>query len=192
MFLNRNFNNVVGVTGLLALTLSASIALAEVKETMKIKVSTDDGVSETVTIENLAVGESEVFVTESGQEVFVTRLDDMLQLELGDRVIDVRLPDIKAHADHGEGHKIFLSDHDSLHEGADNVWIAGDDDIRVVTSSSKKVVIKTDEDMSAEELEALIDAHSAEVEVLMEGDGLETHDVIVIKKEITIDEEELD
>ncbi|MEM9531519.1 MAG: hypothetical protein AAGA23_11415 [Pseudomonadota bacterium] len=191
MFLNRNFNNVVGVAGLLALTLSASIALAEVKETMKIKVSTDDGVSETVTIENLAVGESEVFVTESGQEVFVTRLEDMLQLELGDRVIDVRLPDIKAHGDHGVEH-IFLSDHDSLHEGADNVWIAGDDDIRVVTSSSKKVVIKTDEDMTAEELEALIGAHAAEVEVLMEGDGLEEHDVIVIKKQITIDEEELD
>ena len=113
MNLFPSLNPVLGVSGLMALALSASMAFAEVRETLKIKVSTDDGISESVTIENLAVGESEVFTTDSGNEVLATRFDDGLELEVNGRVIDVKIPDVSAHSEALHGKHIFLSDSES-------------------------------------------------------------------------------
>ncbi|MEM7703983.1 MAG: hypothetical protein AAF358_00430 [Pseudomonadota bacterium] len=188
-------NPVIGIAGLLALTLSATIAFAEVRETLKIKVKTDDGISETVTIENLAEGQSEVFTTESGNEVLVTRHPDGLEMEVGGRVIDVKLPNVMAHSEGAHGSHVFLSDGEALLDG-ENVWIEhGDKEIKVINSSAHRVVIDTQGDsLSEEEITALIHEHTegmdiqVDVESALDGDG--DQEVIIIKKHVVTVEDD--
>ncbi|MFK7954880.1 MAG: hypothetical protein AB8B96_02200 [Lysobacterales bacterium] len=179
-------NPVLGISGLMALALSANMAFAEVRETLKIKVSTDDGISESVTIENLAVGASEVYTTESGNEVLVTRFDDGLELEVDGRVIDVKLPDVSAHSEARHGKRIFLSDSESLLDGSD-VWIDNDGgEVRVTSNrAAEVVVIGADGDsLSEEELEALIHEHVEEMSIDVDTEHSDGHEVIIIKKKV--------
>ena len=121
MDLNKILNPIIGVAGLLALALSATFALAESNETIKIKVKTDDGIAETVVIENLDIGMTDVFVTESGKEVLVTREEGSLTLEVDGKIIDIKLPNVQSlHLKDVSGHQfahqlMFLSE-DGVHE----------------------------------------------------------------------------
>lgn len=173
MNLNRILNPVIGLTGLAALVLSATFAYAEVKEKMKIKVMTDDGVSETVVIEDLAVGETDVFVTESGKEVLVSRGEEALTLEVEGRQIEVKLPSIHSMNGHGEGHV------------KRRVFVAKDGDAHPLEADeSKQIVIRKEVHghLTDEELQELMD--DIEIDVEVDGDGTQDHEVIMIKKRI--------
>lgn len=128
MQLGNRFNNLIGPTGLFALALSATLAVAESNETISIKVKTDDGLSEAVTIENLAVGQTDVFVTDSGREVLVTRSEDALDLEIDGRNIQVALPHVERF---GSGD----------HHG-DALFITKDESVVVSEGMSKRILIK--------------------------------------------------
>lgn len=206
MNLSKILNPAVGVTGVIALALSATIALAEVKEKMKIKVVTGDGISETVTIDDLAVGASEVFITDEGKEVLITRGEEALTLEVDGRVIDVQLP--RVHSVHGDGtaHKrvMFISDDGDLHEmDGEHVWVDEDKNVTITSDIDHDVMVHGDgnheviirkkvissDDMTEEELDALIE--EIEIDLDIEG-GHGEHEVIVIKKHVKLHEEHSD
>ncbi|MDJ0655974.1 MAG: hypothetical protein QNJ40_17555 [Xanthomonadales bacterium] len=203
MNISKALNPIVGLTGLLALALSAGIALAEVKEKMKIKVVTGDGISETVTIEDLAVGDSEVFITESGKEVYITREEEALSLEVDGRVIDVQLPKVHSVHDMGAAHKrvMFISDEGDIHEvDGENVWV-GDDktirldvdvdahhDVMVHGDGEEQIIIRkqilSDGEIIEEEVQALLESIDVNVEG---GDG--EQEIIIIKKHVELHED---
>lgn len=190
MSLNRILNPVIGVTGLLALALSATLAVAEVKERMKIKVMTDDGVAETVAIENLKVGETDVFTTESGKEVLVTRGEEQLTLEIEGRVIDVKMPQIQSLHEHEPGQiqrRVFISDDGGLHSvDGDHVWVDKSGEETVIEADSEQRVMIHKEvhgHLSDEEMAELMEDVMVDIEI--EGDGTTDHEVIMIKKVVT-------
>lgn len=190
MNLFPTLNPALGITGLLALALSASIALAETRETMKIKVITDDGVRESVTIENLAVGESEVFTTDSGNEVLVSRHDGGLELEVAGRVIEVKLPDVSAHSETLHAKHVFLSEVDSLTDGS--TVVIGDGEVQVHQTSADVMVIDAQGgSLSEEDLQALLHEHAEHMNIEIEaGDD---HEVIIIKKKfVSIEQQDED
>ena len=80
----------IGICGLVGLALSANTTFAgpEVHESIKIAVKTDDGIDETVNIENMVVGDSELITTESGREVLVSRTEDGLELDIDGKLIE--------------------------------------------------------------------------------------------------------
>ncbi len=173
MNLNRILNPVIGLTGLAALVLSATLAYAEVKEKMKIKVMTGDGVSETVMIEDLQVGETDVFVTESGKEVLVSRGEEALTLEVEGRQIEVKLPSIHSMNGHGEGHVKH------------RVFVSKDGDLESLEADEGKQIVIHKEvhgHLTDEELAELMQEVDIDVEV--EGNGGQDHEVIMIKKRI--------
>jgi len=146
MRLGNTFNNLLGLSGLMALALSASMAAAEGNETITVKVKTDDGLSEKVTIRDLEIGATDVFVTESGKEVLVSRDEDGLTLEVEGRNIDVSLPKVAAFGDADAGELMFLSeDHHVLHAGADAVFVTEDEQV-IVDGSEKKIVVHASAD----------------------------------------------
>ncbi len=189
MSLNRILNPVIGVTGLLALALSATLAFAEVKERMKIKVMSHDGIAETVTIDNLKVGESDVFVTESGKEVLVTRAEEQLTLEIEGRVIDVKMPQIQSLHEHEPGQvqrRVFISDDGGLHSvDGDHVWVdkSGEETV-IEADGDQKIIIHKEVHghLTDEEMAELTDDVMVDVEI--EGDGTHDHEVIMIKKHV--------
>lgn len=148
MNMQRLINSAAGLAGVLALALSATFAFAEVKEVMKIKIKTDSGIAETVSIENLGVGESDVFFTESGKQVLVSRFEDAMQMEIDGEVIDVQLPKVHgAHVNvHAEGHegghvvKMKLGD---LHEvESEGIFVTEDDEVLVSEHGFKHVIVR--------------------------------------------------
>lgn len=146
--MQRLINNAAGLAGVLALALSATLAFAEVKEVMKIKIKTDSGISETVSIENLGVGESDVFFTESGKQVLVSRFEDAMQMEIDGEVIDVQLPKVHgAHVNvHDEGHAVrhvVKMKHGDAHEvEGDGIFVTEDDEVLVSEHGFKHVIVR--------------------------------------------------
>ncbi|GJM08653.1 MAG: hypothetical protein DHS20C11_09290 [Lysobacteraceae bacterium] len=157
MSIRKIVDPILGVAGVLALAVSASITTAntEVHEKIKLKVKTDDGVAETVNIENLEVGGGDFFVTESGKEIFVSRTEGGFALEIDGKVIDVPVPkhhgkrvwiekdgeggdhDVFVHKEHGDGqvHKrrmMVVGDGEKVHAHGDSnefVFISDDGDV---------------------------------------------------------------
>ena len=219
MDLNKILNPVIGVAGLLSLALSATLALAESNETVKIKVKTDDGIAETVVIENLEVGMTDVFVTESGKEVLVTREDGSLTMEVDGKTIDVKLPNVESlHMEDTDGHQIakrmmFISEDSELHEisGEGDHFFSCSDDNDECESHGKTVWIDSDDFDGTIDIEGLegdanvfvkrieihgdhdveIDEllHELQVDMEISGDGTEDHEVIVIKRVHKVDED---
>ena len=211
MDLNKILNPVIGVAGLLSLALSATLALAESKETIKIKVKTDEGIAETVVIDNLEVGMTDVFVTESGKEVLITRDEGALTLEVDGKTIDIKMPRIEnLHMEDAEGHQIakhlmFISEdgatHDFSSESDHHFSCSSDSDdcggyakaIRIDSEDfdgemtiedidGANVIVKRFE--LHEEGDVDLDELLSELQVDVEisGDGTEDHEVIMIKR----------
>jgi hypothetical protein len=150
MHLGNTFNQLLGLTGMAALALSATIALAETNETIKIKVRTDEGLSETVSIKNLAEGATDVFTTESGKEVLVSRDSEGLTLEVDGQVIDVALPKVESlSGDNMEHHRVMFMSEDGLkHElDGDNefVFITDDDEVHTSEGIHKRIMVTAGE-----------------------------------------------
>lgn len=157
MSIKKIVEPLIGVAGVLALAVSASVTTAnpEVREKIVLKVKTDSGVAETVNIENLEVGGGDFFTTESGKEIFVSRTEGGFALEIDGQVIDVPVPrhegkriwiekdgdggdhDVVVHKSHGDGsgHKqrmMVIKDGETLHShdaGDEFVFIGEDGDV---------------------------------------------------------------
>lgn len=85
------------VTLIAALAVAATFAFAhdgEAKERFKLKIAPDD---EAIVIDDLEVGQTRQFFTESGKEVVVTREEDGFKLTVDGKEINVDMP----HAPHG-------------------------------------------------------------------------------------------
>ena len=218
MDLNKILNPVIGVAGLLSLALSATLALAESKETIKIKVKTDEGIAETVVIENLEVGMTDVFVTESGKEVLVTRDEGALTLEVDGKTIDVKMPRIEnLHMEDAEGHQIakrlmFISEdgetHDFSSESAHHfscstdsedcgghakaIWIDSNDvdvDVSIDDIDGAHVFVKRIELHEDGDVDLDELLSELQVDVEISGDGSEDHEVIIIKRHHEVHED---
>ena len=203
---SRLINDVVGLAGVLALAMSATLALAEVKEVMKIKIKTDSGIAETVRIENLAVGDTEVFQTESGREVLVTRLEDALKMELDGEVIDVKMPRVHSAHESGDGERHLRFMHKDghgdgqMHESdGENIWVTKDDEVVIDEGGMRHIVIHReggDADHSGDascDIELEFDGDMSEDEIASHieeacvGTGEEVH---VIKRKVIIESSE--
>jgi hypothetical protein len=207
MRLGNILNPVIGVTGLFALALSATIALAETSETIKIKVRTDDGLAETVSIDNLDVGATDVFVTESGREVLVTRGEELLTLELDGRTIEVSLPKVESlHEKDLEHHRIWVMDDGSGKHEIDsdvNVMVIdgetaffGDHELLETDSencefgddgSTKKCVVVKHVELSGDGTHEWTDSDGNHTIIVRDGDGTEVIDVQEILHQAGID-----
>lgn len=183
---------IIGVCGLAALALSANTTFAgpDVHESIKIAVKTDDGIDETVNIENMQVGDSELITTESGREVLVSRTEDGLELDIDGKLIDVALP----HADHeGSGHRMMIISGDDEHhfsgDGADFVIIDEEEESLGDNVIIKRVYKSAEGDFEMEDLHEMIDVEADGVHVIdldvETGDFHEGEDkVIIIKKRV--------
>ena len=216
MDLSRILNPVIGVAGLLSLALSATLALAESNETIKIKVKTVDGIAETVVIDNLEVGMTDVFVTESGKEVLITRDEGALTLEIEGKTIDVKMPNVQAlHSGDSRLHKMmFVSEDSGAHKfsGEGDHFFSCSGDSEDCGSHGKVIVIGSDDldgEMNIEDIDGAnvivkrihlshdgdtdmdMDELLSELEIEVEnlGDGAEDHEVIVIKRQVEIHED---
>jgi hypothetical protein len=221
MDLNKILNPVIGVAGLLSLALSATLALADSNEQIKIKVRTDDGISETVRIDNLEEGMTDVFVTESGKEVLVTRENGSLSLEVDGKVIDVNLPHVESlHLGDADGHQIakrlmFISEDGEKHEfdgegdhffsckddaeecdtHHKTVWIDSDDmsnEMTIDTIDGANVIIKRIDHTMEGDVDVDELLREMEIDVEVTADGTEDHEVIVIKRKVEIHEDNID
>lgn len=109
MNIKNAINNVSALAGVLALSLAVStFAGPQVEEKVMVKVVTDSGDTETIQIENLAIGEHDYYVTESGKEVYIERNDSGYTIDVDGETIDVNTP----HMETGSHHKRIM-----LHEG---------------------------------------------------------------------------
>ncbi len=124
--ITRFLNQGIGLAGLLALALSAGLATADSasnthhKEVITVSFDTEDGSNETVTVINMAIGDSEVVVTESGREAFITRHDTGLDIELGSETVSLELLGLAE-----LGHGLHVGDVDV------NQWINDDGQKRI-------------------------------------------------------------
>ena len=214
MGIRKILDPLFGLAGLAALLISASVTFAEPErhEKVMLKVKTDDGIAETVTIENLEVGESEFVTTESGKEVFVTRDEEGYALEIDGQIIDVRLPHMEGdhtwvHAGDGGQHRkrvMFIDDDANVHEvDGDFVFISEDeennggekvivrkhvitgDDAHFGDLSDCDIEVISDDEFNEDVLVECLGGHGGadvDVDIISEGDGMKK--VIVIKREV--------
>lgn len=221
MDLNKILNPVIGVAGLLSLALSATLSLANSNETIKIKVKTDDGIAETVVIENLEVGMTDVFVTESGKEVLVTREQGTLTLEVDGKIIDIKMPRIESlHMSDLEGHQfanrlMFISEGGHLHDfsGDGDHFFSCSTDSDVCDSHAKAIWIDSaelDGEIVIDDLDGVnvfvkrIELHQGgnvdldelleelNIEIDVMTEGSENHEVMIIKRHVEIHTESED
>lgn len=183
---------VIGVCGLFALALSANTTFAgpEVHESIKIAVKTDDGIDETVNIENMEVGDSELITTESGREVLVSRTEDGLELDIDGKLIEVALP----HADKdGSGHRMMILSGDDEHHfsGDDANFVIIDEDEESLGENVfvKRIYKSAEGDFDMEDLHEMIDIEADGVHVIdVDVDAGDFHEgedkVIIIKKRV--------
>ncbi len=217
MNFKNTFNSVIGLAGLISLGLSASIALAgnamQAHEEIRIAYKTDSGLADTVVIENLAVGDSEVFVTESGEEVFVTRNEDSLDIEVAGETVSVQMLhldglhddahfgdlDVNEWVDEDgnrrvEIHKsmdvtVHCDDGEDCADAHKMVFISDDGDVDVRHADGKVIVTSFGGDVLDDgELEEVL----AELHINHELDHADGEKMIVIKKEIRVESDSED
>ena len=182
----------IGICGLVGLALSANTTFAgpEVHESIKIAVKTDDGIDETVNIENMEVGDSELITTESGREVLVSRTEDGLELDIDGKLIEVALP----HAgEEGSGHRMMILSGDDEHhfsgDGANFVIIDEDEESLGENVFVKRIYKSAEGDFDMEDLQGMIDMEADGVHVIdVDVDAGDFHEgedkVIIIKKRV--------
>lgn len=184
----RFVNQGIGLTGLLALALGTGLASADPdtevvrEEVITVSFDTDDGVNDTITVTNMAVGDSQVVTAESGREAYVTRHDGGLDIEIGGETVTLELLNL-GDLDHG------------LHAGDVDVreWVDADGQkrIRILKDTDMNVTV----DVDCDDMDDCEQVHKVIMIDKQGGAGdmhdMDGHEVIVTSGHHAISEEEL-
>ena len=135
-------------------------------------------------VSDMAVGESETFVTESGRTVDLLRTQDGMEVYLDGELLDMDFENV--HGKHLVIHKDTDVECSSDVEGEcdhDNVFIMAGDDLHAVDGDHMKIISKhveviCDDDEDCEEMVWISDGDDVHVEELHEEDG---HKIIKIR-----------
>ncbi len=103
---------------LLAVVTTVPLVLATEQhhEQFQLHVVTDVGENVSVDFADLAVGETRTIISEDGRQVEVTRFDDYVEMNLGDEVITIDLPDINLESDELSSHVMIVKGSDEEHK----------------------------------------------------------------------------
>ncbi len=133
----------------------------------KVMLKIDGGDTEVLTIDDLAVGETREFTTESGKSVLVARDDSGLVVDVDGKLIEIDTPDF-----------------DSVNPGQHRVMVMEDVDESI--EDGQHIIIKRKQvhaDGDAVDIDQLLS------DLDLDELGGEEEDVIVIKKKVEISEE---
>ena len=170
------------VAGLFAGAVMAGETVHESK--MMFKLKTGDAEMIEADVSDMAVGESETFVTESGRTVDLLRTQDGMEVYLDGELLDMDFEN--AHGKHMMIHKDTDVECYSDVEGEcehDSVFIMAGDDLQAVDGDHVKIISKhveviCNDDEDCEEMVWISDGDDVHVEEFHEEDG---HKVIKIR-----------
>lgn len=143
-----------------------------VEEKIVIALATDDFELDEIDISDLAVGDAETIVTESGKTVDLLRTEDGVKIYVDGELMD--LPHMGAHG----GHKVVSA----------TVEVICDDEEDA--ECNELVWITEDGEVNEEAIRILHEKHGADVDIdiVHEGHHDETHRVIMIESESEIED----